>query len=50
MSVDNAIGRSAAYDDLHEGIGVLAGAAPGLHTALLAAKMAGYGHVNIDGR
>jgi len=49
LAVDNAIGRSTAYDYLHEGIGVLAAQAPSLHGALLAAKMAGYDHVNIDG-
>ncbi len=49
LAVDNAIGRSTAYDYLHEGIAVLAAQAPSLHGALLAAKMAGYDHVNIDG-
>ena len=49
LAADNAIGRSTAYDYLYEGIGVLAGQAPSLQSALLAAKMAGYAHVNIDG-
>jgi hypothetical protein len=49
LAGDNAISRSTAYDYLHEGIGVLAAQAPGLESALLAAKMAGYSHVNIDG-
>jgi hypothetical protein len=49
LAVDNAIGRSTAYDYLHEGVDALAAAAPSLHAALLAAKMAGYDHVNIDG-
>ena len=49
LSRDNAIGKSTGYDYLHEGIDVLAGRAPGLHGALLAAKTAGYSHVNIDG-
>jgi hypothetical protein len=49
LALDNAIGRSTAYDYLYEGIEVLAAQAPGLESALLAAKMAGYGHVNIDG-
>jgi len=49
LAVDNAIGRSTAYDYLHEGVDALAPAAPSLHAALLAAKMAGYDHVNIDG-
>jgi cellobiose-specific phosphotransferase system component IIB len=34
---------------LHEGLTVLAACAPGLSSVLLAAKMAGYAHVNIDG-
>jgi hypothetical protein len=49
LAGDNAIGGSTAYDYLHEGIGVLAGRAPSLQAALLAAKMAGYDHVTIDG-
>jgi hypothetical protein len=49
LAQDNAIGKSAAYDYLHEGIDVLAAQAPGLHAALLAAKAAGYSHVSIDG-
>jgi hypothetical protein len=49
LAGDNAISRSTAYDYLHEGVGVLAAQAPGLESALLAAKMAGYSHVNIDG-
>ena len=49
LAGDNAIGKSTAYTYLHEGIGVLAAHAPGLEAALLAAKMAGYAHVNIDG-
>ncbi|WP_433531265.1 transposase family protein [Micromonospora sp. CA-263727] len=49
LAADNKISRSTAYTYLHEGITVLAAQAPGLHSVLLAAKMAGYGHVNIDG-
>jgi hypothetical protein len=49
LATDNAIGKSTAYTYLHEGIDVLAAQAPGLEAALLAAKMAGYDHVNIDG-
>ena len=41
LAGDNAIGKSTAYDYLHEGIGLLAAEAPHLRTALLAAKMAG---------
>lgn len=49
LAGDNAIGRSTAYSYLYEGIAVLAAHAPNLESALLAAKMAGYSHVNIDG-
>ena len=49
LATDNAIGRSTAYDYLYEGIDILASQAPSLESALLAAKMAGYSHVNIDG-
>ena len=49
LAVDNAIGKTTAYERLHEGIDVLAAQAPNLHGALLAAKAAGYSHVNIDG-
>ncbi len=49
LAADNGIGKSTGYDYLHEGIDVLAARAPGLHGALLAAKAAGYSHVNIDG-
>jgi hypothetical protein len=48
-AVDNALSRSTGYAHLHEGIRILAAHAPGLQSALLAAKMAGYAHVNIDG-
>jgi hypothetical protein len=49
LAVDNAISKSTAYDYLHEGFLVLAECAPGLESALLAAKMAGYDHISIDG-
>jgi hypothetical protein len=49
LAADNAISRSTGYTYLHEGITVLAAHAPGLHSVLLAAKMAGYAHVTIDG-
>jgi hypothetical protein len=48
LAVDNALSRSTGYAYLHEGIAVLAAHAPNLNSVLLAAKMAGYGHVNID--
>ena len=34
---------------LHEGIDVLADRRPDLHSALLAAKAAGYSNINLDG-
>lgn len=49
LAADNAIGRSTAYDYLHEGIDVLAAEAPDLTTALKEAKAAGTGHLNLDG-
>src|SRR5258705_3175775 len=49
LATDNAIGKSTAYDYLHEGINALAARAPNLESALLAAKIAGHPHVNIDG-
>jgi hypothetical protein len=49
LALDNRIGLSTTYRYLHEGIDVLAAAAPGLHGALLAAKLAGHTHVNLDG-
>jgi hypothetical protein len=49
LATDNGISLSTAYRYLHEGIDVLAGLAPGLHGALLAAKVAGYTHVQLDG-
>lgn len=49
LAVDNAIGKSTAYDYLEEGFTVLAAQAPALESALLAAKMAGYSHISIDG-
>jgi hypothetical protein len=49
LALDNGIGKSTGYDYLHEGIDVLAVRAPGLESALLAAKMAGHDHVSIDG-
>jgi hypothetical protein len=49
LAADNAIGGSTAYRYLHEGIDVLAAAAPGLRGALLAARAAGHPHVTVDG-
>jgi hypothetical protein len=49
LACDNRIGVSTAYRYLHEGIDVLAAAAPGLRGALLAARAAGHVHVTVDG-
>ena len=49
LATDNAISKSTAYDYLNEGIDVLAGQAPTLRGALLAAKAAGYDYVLLDG-
>jgi hypothetical protein len=49
LAVDNGIGKSTAYDYLHEGINALAGCAPGLSEAMTAAKATGCGHLNLDG-
>jgi hypothetical protein len=38
LARDNGIGKSTAYDHVHEGIDVLAATAPSLHGALLAAR------------
>jgi hypothetical protein len=49
LARDNTISKSTGYDNLHEGIAVLAAQAPGLPSALLAAKAAGYDYVLLDG-
>src|SRR3954452_1997566 len=49
LALDNTISVSTGYAYLHEGITVLAAQAPALPAVLLAAKMAGYAHVTIDG-
>lgn len=49
LAADNQIGRTTCYDNLHEALDVLAAQAPALHSALLAAKAAGYDYVIIDG-
>jgi hypothetical protein len=49
LAADNRIGKSTAYDYLHEGIDTLAECAPDLAEALAAAKAAGCGHLNLDG-
>ena len=49
LAADNAIGLSTTYRYLHEGIAVLAALQPSLHSVLLAAKLAGHSHINLDG-
>jgi DDE superfamily endonuclease len=49
LAVDNKIGGSTTYRYVHEGVDVLAARQPSLPAALLAAKMAGHPHINIDG-
>lgn len=49
LAAGNAIGKTTACVRLHEGTGVLATQAPNLHGALLAARAAGYSHVNTGG-
>lgn len=49
LATDNGISKSTTYDYIDEGVAVLAARAPKLESALLAAKMAGYSHINIDG-
>jgi DDE superfamily endonuclease len=49
LAADNQVSRSTGYTYLHEGLTVLAAHAPGLPSVLLAAKIAGYAHVTIDG-
>src|SRR4051794_39833751 len=49
LAADPAISTSTAHRYLHEGIEALAGAAPGLRGALLAARAAGHTHVQVDG-
>ena len=49
LTTDNTISLSTGYRYLDEGITVLAAQAPKLESALLAAKMAGHSHINIDG-
>ena len=49
LAADNQLSSSTTYRYLHEAIDILAGAAPSLHGALLAARTAGHSHVNLDG-
>jgi DDE superfamily endonuclease len=49
LAADNRIGRSTAYRYVPEGIDALATQAPGLRGALLAARLVGHTHVQVDG-
>jgi hypothetical protein len=49
LARDNAISSNTADDYPDEAIAVLAARRPGLHGALLAANVAGYTHVILDG-
>src|SRR3954467_4410809 len=49
LARDNRISSSTAYAYRDSGIAVLAALAPSLHGALLAARVAGYSHVIVDG-
>jgi hypothetical protein len=49
LATDNTLSRSTGYAYLHEGLTVIAAHAPSLSSTLLAAKVAGYAHVTIDG-
>ena len=48
LAADNRLSSSSTYRYLHEAIDVLAAAAPSLHGALLAARLAGHSHVHLD--
>jgi hypothetical protein len=49
LAADNALARTTAYDNLWEGLEVLAAAAPSLAEAIDAARAAGDGHIGLDG-
>jgi len=49
LATDNALGTTTAYDNLWEGLTVLAHHAPNLHEAIDAARAAGDGHIGLDG-
>lgn len=49
LRVDLGLATSTMYTYVHEALDVLAAQAPSLHGALLAARVAGYAHVSIDG-
>jgi hypothetical protein len=49
LAVDNALPSTTAYNNLWEGLGILAAAAPSLAEAIDAAREAGDGHIGLDG-
>jgi DDE superfamily endonuclease len=49
LATDSRISKSTCYARLHEAIDLLAALAPDVHEALLAAKAAGFTHLNLDG-
>lgn len=49
LARDNGIGLSTCYRYVQEALDVLADQAPDLQSALLAARVAGHTHVNLDG-
>lgn len=49
LAGDHVISRFTCYSYLHEALDVLAAQAPSLRSALVAAKLAGYDYVIIDG-
>lgn len=49
LAADNALATTTAYDNLWEGLDILAAAAPNLQEAIDAARAAGDGHIGLDG-
>ncbi|WP_035697787.1 HARBI1 family protein [Glycomyces tenuis] len=49
LAADNDLPQTTAYDNLWEGLGVLAESAPSLAEAIDAARSAGDGHIGLDG-
>ncbi len=49
LAADNHLAATTAYDNLWEGLEVLAAAAPSLHDAIDTARVAGDGHIGLDG-
>lgn len=49
LAADNFLPSTTAYDNLWEGLEILAAATPSLHDAIDTARAAGDGHIGIDG-